>query len=135
MIDVETEVFDRVARAVKAAMPSACGSSTREVAPKKFPTFQLSEISNVEASYLHDSSNEELGSIVTFEADCYSNLRTGARAQAKQMAQLIDAEMRAMGFERTFGQQVYNAADSSVHRYTARYTGVVRPDDNSTYRR
>ena len=139
MIDVEVEVYDRAARAVLAAFPGAYTSSEKEPAPPSFPAVSITEIGNVEASELHDSSNRELGSYVTYEVECFSNRRSGAKAEAKALAQAADAAMRGMGFERTFGQFVQNVTDTAIYRYITRYTAVVGATRNdgsaSVYRR
>lgn len=134
MVDVETEVYSACAEAVLAEWPGAFTTNKHEAVPPQWPAVEIMETGNVEASYLHDSSGRENGSIVEWTVNAYSNLRSGAKAQVKEIAQLVDVQMRSMGFERTFGQFVQNA-DSSVYRYTTRYTGVVKPNDSSTYRR
>lgn len=138
MVDVESRVFTACSDAFKAGYPQGSIDGKHEAKPASFPAVEVIEISNVEASDLHDSSGRENGSLVTYEVNCYSNNRENGKAQVKDIAGLMDATMRSMGFERTFGQFLYNAADSAVHRYTMRYTGTVRQngkDDFSIYRR
>lgn len=60
-----------------------------------------------------------------YEADIYSNLASGKKQQAKEIAAKIDTVMHKLGFIRTFGQPIDNFADTSVYRYKLRYKGVV----------
>lgn len=134
MVDIEAYVYDRCAKAVLAIEPDAFTTSTFVSSPASFPAVQVSEVGNVTDTSTLDSSLTEKTSVVTFQADCYSNLRSGAKRQAKKLAQAVDAEMASMGFTRTLMGFVSNPADTSIYRITARYTAVAGIDGH-IYRR
>ena len=134
MVDIEAEVYDRCAKAVLEIEPEAFTTSTYVAAPASFPALHVSEISNVTDTRHMDSALKEKFSIVTYQSDVYSNLRSGAKRQAKKMAQAVDEAMLAMGLTRTYMGTVSNPADTSVYRISARYTAVAG-DDKRIYRR
>ena len=124
MIDAEAEVFDRVARAVGARWPEAFVSSDPTLAPTAFPAVYLAQADSAEYRKAHDSGGEKAAA-VSFEADCYSDARPGGRAQAKELMELVCDEMASMNLLRSSCRAVPNLADPTVHRYHARFTGVV----------
>lgn len=134
MVDIEAIVYDRVARAVLAEYPGAFTSSSYVAAPASFPAVSLAEISSVTDKSTLDSSGRELMSELTFEANAYSDLRVGAKAQARAIAAIIDREMVAMNMTRTYSSQTENITDSSVYRHTMRYV-CKAGEDGRIYRR
>lgn len=134
MVDIEAEVFDRVATALLEADPEVLVTSTYVQAPASFPSASLMQVGSSTDTRRLDSTGQERSTMVTFELNVYSNLRTGARRQAKALAEAADRVMVGLGFNRTMMSRMDNPADSSIYRITARYYAGV--DDTETiYRR
>lgn len=134
MVDIEDEVFDRVATALLEAEPGVFVTSTYVQAPASFPAASLIQANSSTDTRRLDSTGMERATMLTFELNVYSNLRTGARRQAKRLAETADRVMVGLGFNRTMMSRMDNPADSSIYRITARYYASV--DDSETiYRR
>lgn len=129
MVDVETDLYDEVARAVLAEHPAAFVSGEHVLAPPSFPALFLECSSNAELASAADSSGDEVAASVTFTASVYSASPDGARAECKAIAQVVDARMRFRNMSRISAQFIDNAADPSVTRFVARYAGVAGSDD------
>ena len=69
--------------------------------------------------------NPETASNLMYTANVYSNLKTGKKAQAKAIMDVVDTQMRNMGFSRTMRSQLPNV-DRTIYRVTARYTRVIQ---------
>lgn len=134
MIDIETEVFDRVATAIYAEYPDTTVSSMLTSAPASFPAVSLIESSNTEATDRSDSSMRENASDVAYYCSVYSDRRNGAKGQAKRIAQIVDEAMRSMNFARTYYERVENPAKTSVYQINIRFSAVVGRD-GTIYRR
>lgn len=125
MIDVEIEVFDACARLVLSEYPKATVSSVVTMAPASFPAVSIVETGNyVDASRITNSGTEE-AAIVTYEVRVYSNLRQGAKTQAKKMAQLVDGWMTEHNLRRTSRDQGQSISDPSIYQVTSRYVAGV----------
>lgn len=134
MVDIEGIVYDAVARAVLEEYPDAFTSSTYVPAPASFPAVSLMEIASVTNTASLDSSGRELMTDLTFEVSVCTNLKVGAKEQARKIARLVDGVMLPMNMTRTYSSQVTNSADSSVYRHTARYV-CTAGEDGRIYRR
>lgn len=125
MIDVEIDVFDRVARAILKECPGAYVSSMHVTAPPQFPAVSLIETSNIEQASMADSSDGENASAVAYTMNVYSNSATSAKEECRRIAAIASAEMRAMNMTRLMCEPIDNAADPSIYRIVARYAGLV----------
>ena len=133
MVDIEVEIFDKCAKAVLAKFPDAFTSSVNVSAPASYPAMSMVEADNMTDSSRTDSSGET-ASIVTYDIRVFSNLRQGARTQAKQIAQEVDEVMTSFNFRRTYRGQGASVNDPSVYQVTCRYmAGVTK--DGKLYRR
>lgn len=122
MIDIENEVFNYVANALRAEFPGISVYGEIVETPSSFPSVSLVEDDNSEIA-----TNKTLGRLpetacnLMYTANVYSNLKTGKKAQAKAIMDVIDTWMHHMGFERTMRSQLPNL-DRTIYRITARYT-------------
>lgn len=122
MIDIENSVFTYVANALRAEFPSISIYGEVVETPSSFPSVSLVEDDNSEIA-----TNKTLGRLpetacnLMYTANVYSNLKTGKKAQAKAIMDVIDTRMHHMGFERTMRSQLPNL-DRTIYRITARYT-------------
>lgn len=134
MIDMENELFDMCVRAVQAKYPDIVATSQQLFAPSAFPSMYVVEADNYTDEDRIDSSGTERGSVVVYEATAYSNLRKGAKAQAKDIAQIIDGSMYENNFRRIGRTQGAMVSDPSVYQVTSRYTAGIT-DAGKLYRR
>lgn len=128
MIDIESEVFQTVADAFRAAYPNGFIAGEYVSQPPKFPAVSLVEMDNTVYERGSDSGDIENFVTVMYQVDVYSNLNMGKKAQTKAIVALIDEEMERMGFTRTFLNPVQNMNDATIYRMTGRYRGVVSKD-------
>ena len=133
MIKIESEVFDRIARAIKVEYPKAHISSEYVKSPPRFPSISIVEIDN--SVYERTQSNTiENHADVTYEVNIYSNKSSGKKSECKAFATLIDNEFATLGLSRTMLQPIPNVEDATIYRIVGRYQGVVSTD-GKIYRR
>ena len=124
MIDVEAAVFNRVAEKFDISYPNGTRVSEPIDAPASFPCMSLVEADNATYTGSLDSAMTEHDAWLMYELNVYSNLASGAKQQCKEIIALVDDELLAMGFTRTFCHQTKNA-DTKIYRMTARYRAVI----------
>ena len=134
MIDVEKEIFSKVAESVRAAYPSVFISSEYVRTPSKFPFVSLIEMSNTAYDRTQSSAGLENHASVMYEVNVYSNKKSGKKSECKAIATFIDNELAALGFSRTMLQPIPNMDDATIYRMTGRYMAVISKD-KKLYRR
>jgi hypothetical protein len=134
MINVESEIFDRVASAVRTAYPSVFISGEYIRTPSKFPFVSLIEMSNTAYDRTQSSGGLENHASLMYEVNVYSNKTSGKKSECKAIAELIDNELATLGFSRTMLQPIPNMDDATIYRITGRYTAVISKD-KAIYRR
>ena len=128
MIDIESQVFDRVAKRVREQFPDIFMTGEYVNAPPSFPAASLVEMGNSIRESTIDSGSNENHVNVMYETNVYSNKTAGKKSECKEIMALIDAEMLAMGFVRMTLTQVPNEYDSTIYRMVARYQAAVSAD-------
>lgn len=134
MIDVENEIFSKVAESVRAAYPTVFMSGEYVRTPSKFPFVSLIEMSNTAYDRTQSSAGLENHASLMYEVNVYSNKKSGKKSECKAIAALIDNEMATLGFSRTMLQPIPNMDDATIYRMTGRYTAVISKD-KKLYRR
>ena len=134
MIDIENQVFDRVAKRVREQFPDIFMVGEYVKSPPSFPAASLVEMDNSIRDTTSDSGSNENHANVMYEANVYSNKTTGKKSECKKIMALIDTEMTAMGFVRVTLTPVPNEYDSTIYRMVARYRAAVSTD-HKIYRR
>lgn len=134
MIDIENQVFDRVAKRVREQFPNIFMVGEYVKSPPSFPAASLMEMDNAVLESTVDSGSNENHANVMYEANVYSNKATGKKSECKAIIALIDEEMAAMGFVRVTLTPVPNEYDSTIYRMVARYRAAVSTD-HKIYRR
>ncbi len=134
MINVENEIFDTVAKAVRNEYPGAYVVGEYVKAPSKFPCVSIVEMDNTAYDRTQTSSSLENHADVTYEVNIYSNKSSGKKSECKSIASLIDDEFATLGFSRTMLQPIPNVDDATIYRMLGRYRGVVSKD-KVVYRR
>lgn len=125
MIDVENEVFNAVATAVRAEYPKAYVVGEYVKTPPKFPCVSLIEMDNQSYQRTEDSGGSEHHVSVMYEVNIYSNKSVGKKSECKAIAALIDEQMMALGFARTMLQPIPNLDDATIYRMVGRYSAVI----------
>lgn len=124
MIDIENQVFTKLADNLELHFPGICVYSDITKTPASFPAVFAEEKDNIQTVQYKDSSYEENFSDLVYEINVYT-ASSAKKAQAKKIAQLIDDEMKLMGFLRIMANSVANFNDSSIYRITLRYRCTV----------
>ena len=134
MIDIESQVFDRVVKRVREQFPDIFMTGEYVSSPPSFPASSLVEMDNSTRESTIDSGSNENHANVMYEVNVYSNKTTGKKSECKAIIALIDKEMTAMGFVRVSLTPVPNEYDSTIFRMVGRYRAAVSAD-NKIYRR
>lgn len=133
MIDIESQVFTRVSKAVRSKFPTSFITGEYVKSPSEFPAISLVEMDNLPYEKTM-TVNPENHVTVTYEVNVYSNLARGKKSECKSIFAVIDKEMASMGFIRTSLTPVPNMNDSTIYRMTGRYRAVVSAN-HTIYRR
>ena len=128
MIDIENEVFDRVAKRVSEHFPNIFMTGEYVKSPSSFPAASLVEMDNSIRESTVDSGSNENHANVMYEVNVYSNKTTAKKTECKKILALIDTEMVAMGFVRSTLTPIPNEYDSTIYRMVARYRAAVSAD-------
>ena len=134
MIDIESQVFDRVATRVREQFPDIFMAGEYVSSPASFPAVSFVEMDNANRESTVDSGSNENHANVMYEVNVYSNKAVGKKSECKQITALIDSEMVAMGFVRSTLTPVPNEYDSTIYRMVGRYKAAVS-SDHTIYRR
>lgn len=125
MIDIETEVFNRVSAKVREKFPSVYMTGEYVKSPPSLPCVTLAETENVVYRKTGDSGRAENHAEVLYEVNVFSNKMRRKKTECKSILACADTEMEAMGFTRVMLTPVPNEEDATVYRMVARYRAVV----------
>lgn len=128
MINVENEIFNTMANAVRAKYPGAYVVGEYVKSPSRFPCVAIVEIDNVAYDRTQSSGSLENHADISYEVNIYSNKTSGKKSECKAIASLLDDEFATLGFSRTMLQPISNVEDVTVYRMVGRYRGVVSKD-------
>lgn len=129
MIDVEVDLFDEIARVVLDSYPSTYVTGENVEVPASFPAVSIIEAVNQTEESREDTSDSENAAILSYSVNVYSNSASGAKRECRAIMKLIDERMRLLNMRRSFSRPVNNAADPSIYRLVARFTGMVDRND------
>lgn len=134
MIDAEFQVFDAVAKALRAEYGNNIFVTGEYVlTPSTFPAVSLVESDNRVATRYRTKESIERACTTMYEMNVYSNKVAGKKAEAKAIANKADEVMAGLGFTRTMRNVVPNFNDASIYRIVCRYEGTIIPNDDGTY--
>ena len=128
MVNIEAEIFNIVAKAVRSAYPNAYVVGEYVKSPSRFPCVSIEEINNVAYDRTQSSYSLENHADITYEVNIYSNKSSGKKSECKGIASLIDNELATLGFSRIMLQPIPNMDDATIYRMLGRYRGVVSKD-------
>ena len=127
MIDIENDVFNAVATALRTAHSGIQVYGEYVESPAKFPAVTIVEADNRILERMRTTSIENAASVM-YEINVYSNKSVGKKAEAKAIATTADNVMSSIGFTRTFREQVPNMKDATIYRIVCRYEAVIDKD-------
>lgn len=133
MIDIESEVFDDVSKAVRNEYPNVYMTGEYVRVPPSFPCVSLIEADNQIYRNTRDSGHIENHVQVIYEVNVYSNKTKWKKTECKAIISLIDSRMESLGFTRIILTPVSNAQDG-IYRMVGRYRAIVSRD-KTIYRR
>lgn len=134
MINVENEIFNIIATALRNEYTDVCVVGEYVKSPSIFPCVSIVEMDNVAYERTQSSGSLENHADVTYEVNIYSNKTSGKKSECKAIASLLDNEFATLGFSRTMLQPIPNGDDATIYRMVGRYRGVVS-QDFKVYRR
>lgn len=133
MIDIENDVFNAVATALREEHTGITVVGEYVETPARFPAVTLVEADNRVARSWRTCEKMENAVNVMYELNVYSNKSSGKKAEAKKIASTADEVMASLGFMRDFREQVPNLKDSTIYRIVCRYSGMVIPNDDGKF--
>ena len=134
MINIESEIFNIVAKVVREKYPDIFITGEYVKIPPKFPCVSLIEMDNSAYTKTQSSDSVENHVELMYELNVYSNKKSGKKSECKAISSLIDNELAALGFSRTMLQPIPNMDDATIYRILGRYRAVVSKD-KQIYRR
>jgi hypothetical protein len=134
MINVEAEIFTKVATQLREQFPKIFVTGEYVPAPSSFPCVSIVEIDNATYQQGQTQASADIFAAVTYEVNVYSNKTIGKKTECKNIAAVVDEILLSMNFTRSMLEPIQNMADATIYRMLGRYRAVV--DQNHTiYRR
>ena len=124
MIDLENDIFDYAAKALRAAHTGIDVAAEYVEMPAKFPHVSIVEADKRILERMR-TNNIENAVAVMYEVNVYSNKASGKKSEAKAIANTLDDVLSGIGFTRTFREQVPNLRDATIYRIVCRYEAVI----------
>lgn len=127
MIDLEADIYDVVAKALRAAHTGIFVSSDSVPADAKLPAVSIVEADNRVVQNMRTLNIENAVSVM-YEVNIYSNKASGQKSEAKGIAATLDSVFSSIGFTRTMKNQVPNFNDARIYRIVCRYEAIIDKD-------
>lgn len=124
MLDIESIIFDAVAKSLRTEFTGIFVSGDNVAAPTSFPAAAIVEEDNTDYERSMDAPDAENHVVLMYQVDAYSNKTKGRKAETKAIMSNIDATMKGFGFVRIASSPMNNM-DNSIYRMVARYRAVV----------
>ena len=128
MIDIEFEMFTKVATALRNQFSGIYVAGEYVSKPSSFPAVYISEQSNTANRATRDSKSNENYADVMYQVDVYSNKNMGKKQEVKAIMAAVDEQFAALGFTRSFCNPTPNMDDATIYRMTGRWIATVNPD-------
>lgn len=131
MIDIEPEVFNKIAISLRNKFKGIyVMGEIIDTVNERFPAVSIIEKSNTVDQTAIDSGSIENYADLMYEVNVYSNLETGKKQQAKNIAKHIDSIFADMGFIRTICYPIDNLSAPTIYRIFSRYEGKADENKN-----
>lgn len=124
MIDLESDIYDYVAKRLRSAHTGVDVKAEYVELPAKFPHVSIVEADNRILTRMRTNNIENAASVM-YEANIYSNKAATKKSEAKAIANTLDEAFTEIGFTRTFREQIPNLNDSTIYRIVCRYEAVI----------
>ena len=124
MIDLENDIYDYVAKALREAHSGIDVKGEYVDVPAKFPHVSIVEADNRVLQRMRTENIENACSVM-YEVSIYSNKSATRKSEAKAIANTADSAFAEIGFTRTFREQVPNLKDATIYRIVCRYEAVI----------
>lgn len=124
MIDLENDIFDYVAKALRAAHSGIDVKAEYVEVPAKFPHVSIVEADNRVLQRMRTENIENAASVM-YEVNIYSSKPGVRKTEAKAIANTTDEAFSMIGFTRTFRGQIPNLKDATIYRIVCRYAAVI----------
>lgn len=134
MIDIESQVFSRIAARLRETFKGIYVTGEYVKTPPSFPAVSLVEMDNTPLIRTQTTDSVENHAVIIYELNVYSNKTAGKKTECKKIAAMVDEEMAAMGFTRTMLNPIPNMDDATIYRMVGRYRVTVSKD-NVLFRR
>ena len=128
MIDIENEVFSRIATRLRNEFNPISVYGEYVKSPASFPAVSIEEKANSVYQRTQDGANVENHALVMYEVNVYSNKQVGKKSECKAIFKVIDDEFKQMGFTRTLTESIPNLENATIYRMVGRYSAVVSVD-------
>lgn len=128
MIDIENEVFSRIATRLRNEFNPISVYGEYVKSPASFPAVSIEEKANSVYQRTQDGANVENHALVMYEVNVYSNKQVGKKSECKAIFKVIDDEFKQMGFTRTLRESIPNLENATIYRMVGRYSAVVSVD-------
>ena len=132
MKDCENEIYTLIAQRLRAEFPGIAISGDQDAVAPRFPFVSIEMSDNTTLFKVMDSGNYEV-SIVYFDINIYSNLKTGRKAEARKIASVIDSVLTPKNFRRMEMRPLHDKHNPNLYRIFANYR--VATDGKYFYRR
>lgn len=129
MIDIENELFTKIATALREEFSSIFVTGETVKAPASFPCVSIVEMDNYTLDRTKTSGNVENHANIVYEINVYSNKTTGKKTECKAIFKDIDREMTELGFTRIMRSPVPNMEDLTIYRMVGRYRAVISKNE------
>lgn len=133
MIDVENEIFTKVAAALREQFAGITVDSVTTYSPSNFPCVYIEEADNYSYQSSRDSGSNENHVVVVYEVNVYSNKASGKKAECKAIIAAVDEIMNGLGFTRNT-KTPFGLDDATKYRIFVRYSAVISKE-HLIYRR
>lgn len=133
IIDIENEIFTKIAAELRSLFPGITVSGEDLRTPSKFPSVSIVEADNYTVRRTQDSGNSENHANLMYEVNVYSNKTSGKKTECKNIMSVIDNMFLSFGFTRSMKNPV-SMDDATIYRMITRYTAVVSTNQ-TIYRR
>lgn len=127
MIDIEEDIFNTVATALRTAYSGIFVVGEYVPAPPQFPAVSIVEADNRVVERMRTLNIENAASVM-YEVNIYSNKTYGKKLECKKIADTVDQTFASIGFTRTMKNQIPNANDATIYRIVCRYEAIVDDD-------
>lgn len=128
MIDVESQVYTKVADALLAYDPTIKTMSRTIYEPSEYPCVCIEQMDTYVLTRTQDSSSTENHNELAYTINVYSNRENTAKSEAKAIMAVVDETMGNLNFTR-LGCVPVAMDEAQKYRLTARYRAVVGTDE------